>query len=668
MNQQLSQTKSTTDNYLQHFNKDLVLCLSDQLRQTLKRVTDNAIAHQLSMIAKSFLDLFHAYSLASSEAANILGRDDLDLIELDKCLAKCRRAIENLLDFNSKVLSQMDDSFIESNMPVLKEALLNKIDYGLIERMENLKIYFEQNAYSCIYGIEETQKILNPESIAHTLFENTYEHPFYSYGLFDSKISATNNNMDNQQNSYIFLCTDSKMTNNNGETFVDESVKISISAQGNSESFMNSNNLQNITSQSTFKNFDNNQATQNYVSSTNSSPSFDNSTRSSSDDNCKKRPQKDKKIIPAQISNKKKKPARTPRDNDFKKMFGHINCNVHDYLSTARYCNSVRSYGRIKKSSRKQMYNALHYEKVIRVDRIVKKYNLTTKAEKRAALVRSLLEILHYNLTKLGRVSMLPRQYSKEHEKTRNPDSFTKRKENVENQSQFINSKGEMKTGLCTMVKALDINYDDAVFLQSLVENMLQPFTFKEISEELQATNASVILRNAKKAFIYKKEYIHTASRKALTAILKIEKNQALVAEIYTALSQLSGEESESESESEPNSPETTPETQSKVIYSLSEVSISHDLPENEKHTDIVPQTTHEKSLDINKHQANHSSQMLNPETIGLDFFNLEDQSFFFFEPAKKNSLPDSLEEFSSQAIENINSPQLDQENSLWLP
>ena len=108
------------------------------------------------------------------------------------------------------------------------------------------------------------------------------------------------------------------------------------------------------------------------------------------------------------------------------------------------------------------------------------------------------------------------------------------------------------------MVKALDTNYDDAVFLQSLVESMLQPFTFNEISEELQTTNAGIILKGAKKAFIYKKEYIHKASKKALTAILKIEKNESLIAEIHTALSRLSGEESESESESEIDEDEET--------------------------------------------------------------------------------------------------------------
>lgn len=661
-----SQTGIDNGTHLQHFNKDLVLRLSAQLRQTLKNVTDETIAHQLSMIAKLFLDLSHAYSSASSEAVNILSKRDLELKEVDKCLTKCRNTIEDLLEFNSKVLSQIDNSFIESNMPISKEALLNQVNYDLIEKMESLKFCLEQNAYSFIYGIEETQEILGPESITHTLFGNTYQHSFYSYEPFDSNISVISNNIYNQQNPYISACTDLNIREGNGEHLFNEAVEINEPVPGDSELFLNSKSLYKVTS---IQNLDNNQIAWNCMSSTNSSPIYDNCTRSSSDGNCKNDSQKCKKTSSTQHSNKNQKTAKTHRENELNKMFGHINCNVHDYLSTARYCNSVRSYGRIKKSSRKQMYNALHYEKVIRVDRIVKKYNVTIKPEKKAALVRSLLEILYYNLTKLGKDSMLPRQYSKEHEKTRNPDSFTKRKENIKDQSRFINIKDEMKPVLCTMVKALDTNYNDAVFLQSLVENMLQPFTFNEISEELQTTNAGIILKGAKKAFIYKKNYIHKASKKALTAILKIEKNESLIAEIHTALSRLSGEESESESESESSSLETTPETQSKTMYSLSEVSISHDLSENKRHPEVVPHTTHEKPLDINKHQASYSSQIFNSENIGLDFFNLEDQSFFFCEPSTINGLPDFLEEFSGQAIENINSDllQSDQEDTLWL-
>lgn len=643
MNQQLLAIESRINQLFQHFKEKIIFDLSTQLGKTLQKVSDESITRKLSVIAKSYLDLFYSYLSASSKAIDILNKISSDSEKIDQHIANYRNAVENLAQFNKNVLKALGSSFIDSEMPVLKETHFFDFDsdFNLIKKLESLKNQL-QNSHSYDQDLTKMQKFLMPEICTHSYFDISTS-PIYIDQPLNAQLSENDINIffeKNLNNSFVSENNTISSTSESPAALFDDFF-MSGFMPNDSELPFDKTNIRVSPIQDSCEIFDDVSETDKTntlcLARTTSLSEF---PKLNLDHNCEvKQEVKTSKFS----STSKVKQRLTENSKSFylEKMFGHIDCDVNDYLSTARYCSSVRSYGRKKKGSRKQMYNALHYEKVIRVDRIAKRFNPTDKPEKQANLVRSLLEILYYNLTKLGRVSMLPRKYSKKHEKTRNSDSFKKGKEETEDIPHFMDNQNLKTTTLCTMVLALDAKHDDSAFLQLLVENMLQPFTFEKISEELQAANAAIILKNAKKAFLSKKKYIQTASRKALTAILKIEKNETLVAEICTALKQLPDQDSESESDS--ISTDTSFELQKKKAFSHP----SHFFASKEIYCSqpqkIPMLEPNDKMLNSIQIQQSNGLKLLDSENLfNLDPTSLDDESSSLFSTSATESVSDS--------------------------
>lgn len=643
MDQQLLTIENKITQLFQHFKEKIVFDLSTQLGKTLEKVSDESITRKLSVIAKSYLDFFHAYLSASSKAIDILNEISLDIKKIDQHIVTYRNAVEDLAQFNKNVLRALGFSFIDSEMPVLKEThfLDFDSDFNLIKKLEGLKNQL-QNSNSYDQDLLKMQKSLKPEICTHSYFDISTS-PIYFDQPLNAQLSESDINVFLQQNlnnSTISQNNTISSTFESPAAFVDDYF-MSEFIPNDSELLFDKKSIRITPIQDSCENFDDfNKTDKSNALCLTRTTSLSDFPKLNLDHNCKVKQQVNRSTF-SSTSKVKQRLAENFKSFYLEKMFGHIDCNVNDYLSTARYCSSVRSYGRKKKGSRKQMYNALHYEKVIRVDRIAKRFNPTDKPEKKASLVRSLLEILYYNLTKLGRVSMLPRKYSKKHEQTRNSDSFKKGKEETEYIPHFMDNQILKTTPLCTMVLALDAKQDDSAFLQLLVENMLQPFTFEEISEELQAANATIILKNAKKAFFSKKKYIQTASRKALTAILKIEKNETLVAEIRTALKQLP--EGESESDSDSISTDTSFELQKEKVFSHPpHISVGEEIYYSQPQ-EISMLESNDKMLNPIQVQQSNVLKLLDCENLfNLDPTSLDDESSSLFSTSTTESVSDS--------------------------